>query len=234
MTSSEETPASNEPEPADSGAQAPIPDTPPVPAVPPGEPAAPVPAPASAPPASEAPRSEIITPPVLPAGGQRRASTGRPRPVASGATTRILVSPGSLALAAGLCVFLSVCLTLAILGLANRGLTFATRSDITTLKTSVDGLKAQVERQETDLDGMRTRVETIERMAGQTAALQQAAAALRGELDNRSADLENLRAAVDALQKQLAQVASQNSAFEAFRAGLRRLLDQLPSQGTNP
>ena len=92
----------------------------------------------------------------------------------------------------------------------------------------VEELKAQVDRQETDLNGLRARVDAVEKLAARTTVLEQAASALQSELDKRTADLENLRGLVGEAQKQIAQVVTQSGAFETFVAGLRGVLNQLP------
>ena len=184
-------------------------------------------------------RAEVLGPLALPPRARDDESEDEPEeddeddPGAPYAPTRLVVSPSWLALAGGVCVFVSICLTLAVLALANGGLTFATHGDLTTLKTGVDALKAQVDRQETDLGGLRARVEAAEKVAGRTVAVEQAAGALQTELDQRSSDVEGLRAAVADMQKKIEQMAGQNSAFETFVAGLRSLLNQLPAQGTH-
>ena len=144
--------------------------------------------------------------------------------------------PGWLALiiAVAISVFFSTALTLGVLGVANRGLVYASPSQVLSQQSRLDTLQSRLDTQEKDLNGMRARLEAVEKLSGRTTALEQAVQTLRTDLDKRATDVESLRVVVGEAQKQITQVVSQSSAFEAFINGLRNLLDKLPPSGTNP
>ena len=170
------------------------------------------------------PKSEPKAPAALPPGPAPKA----PRQPAAPVRTWIGVSQRGLILAVLLGIMLSVALSLGILAIANQGLSYASRSDAVALNVQVEALQTQVDRQEADLNGLRARVDAVEKLAARTTTLEQAASTLQSELDKRSAELDNLRGLVGDAQQQIAKMVLQSGAFETFVAGLRGVLNQLP------
>gem|GEM_PF-5752051 len=149
------------------------------------------------------------------------------------ATGGFWAQPGWLALgmACLLTALLSMILTLGVLAAANGGLVYASPSQVLALQSRLDGLQTRVETQEQDLAGMRSRLDAVEKLAGRTTTLEQAAQTLRSELDKRAAELDTLRGAVEGAQKQLTQMVTQSAAFETFISGMRNLLDSIALPG---
>lgn len=141
--------------------------------------------------------------------------------------------PGWLALglAVLLSIILSTALSLGVLAAANHGLLYASPAQVLALQAKLDTLQTRLDTQEQDLAGMRARLEAVEKLAGRTTTLEQAAQTLRSELEKRTADLETLRGVVSAAQKQIEQVVTQSSAFETFISGMRNLLANIPLPG---
>jgi cell division protein FtsL len=210
-------PVENEPAPPETPAPAPEP-LPPLP----GE------APAAAKPAvedktiihiqtQEAPKREE-TPPVA------------PPPAAVGFWAR----PGWLAVAlvglASSC--LAVVLTLAILGLVNRGLSYAAPADVSALQSQIDTLKTRVDSATQDLAGLRARVDQLEELAARTTELERMALDLQAEIDKRVTQAEELKGAVEDVQTKIADVITQSKAFQSFVDGLRDLINIFPKGQT--
>lgn len=145
-----------------------------------------------------------------------------------------LERPGWLALglAVLLSMVLSAALTLGVLAVANRGLSYASPADVKALRSQVQTLQGRIDAQDQDLAGLRARLDAVEKLAGRTTLLEQAASGLQSELDKRAADLDTLRSTVDSAQKQIEQVVTQSAAFDKFIAGLRGLLQNFQPSGS--
>ena len=143
------------------------------------------------------------------------------------------VRPGWLALVLAILfsVILSTTASLGTLYAQNKGLRYASPSEVQALQAKVDALQTRLAAQEKDLAGMRARLDAVEKLAGRTSTLEQAAADLRAQLEKRGVDLDTLKGVVSDAQKQIEQVITRSSAFETFINGMRSLLDKIPLPG---
>lgn len=129
---------------------------------------------------------------------------------------------------------LSVSLTLGVLALINRGLSYASPSDVISLQAQLDTVQARVEAAAQDLSGLRARVEQLEELAARTTALERLAQNLQAEIDKRVSQAEELRTSVEDVQKRIAEVVTQNSAFQDFVTSLRDTLNKIFPGGETP
>jgi hypothetical protein len=195
--------------------------------------AAPTPAPVDAPAAAPLVEKAIIHIPTKeePKNTEPPASAPpeSPRPPAG-----IWARPGWLAVAlvglASSC--LAVVLTLAILGVTNHGLAYASPADVSALQAQVDTLQTRVDAAEQDLSGLRARVDQLEELAARTTALERMALDLQAEVDKRVTQAEELKGAVEDVQNKIAAVVTQSKAFQSFVDGLRNLLNVFPKGQT--
>jgi hypothetical protein len=127
---------------------------------------------------------------------------------------------------------LAVVLTLAILGVTNQGISYASPADVSTLQAQVDTLQTRVDAAAQDLSGLRARVDQLEELAARTTALERMALDLQAEVDKRVTQAEELKGAVEDVQTKIAAVVTQSKAFQSFVDGLRDLVNIFPKGQT--
>ncbi len=119
---------------------------------------------------------------------------------------------------------LSVIASLGILVAVNGGLEFVSPREFMTLKRQVDGLTAQVNRIDSDLDDLYLRMENLESLSGRLGQLENNLAKLQKRIDNNDAQFEELSTGVDDLAEQVKEVQTETNSFSNFLDGLRKLL----------
>jgi hypothetical protein len=127
---------------------------------------------------------------------------------------------------------LAVVLSLAILSLVNRGLSYAAPADVRALQAQIDTLQTRVDSATQDLAGLRARVDQLEELAARTTALERMALDLQAEIDKRVTQAEELKGAVEDVQTKISDVITQSKAFQSFVDGLRDLIDIFPKGQT--
>jgi hypothetical protein len=115
-------------------------------------------------------------------------------------------------------VVLSLALSLGILYMVNNTLVFAPAGQLSSLETNIH-------QTQNDLRVLQDRVSAIEDLSGRVAGLEQQTKAIGKDLDTVNQDLTGLDKSVTDIQ-QRARV------FDTFLAGLRSLIDSLPTQDT--
>jgi competence ComEA-like helix-hairpin-helix protein len=150
-------------------------------------------------------------------------------------------SAGLLALA------LAVALILGLLNAINGGLQFATPAQVADMSRQMEGVNRQAAVLEQDLEGVRTRLDNLERLSGRLEAVEETSVQLQADveelgtqadaLEKRMDDLDqrmdDLDQEMDDLVTQVETLQGQTSRFQGFLDGLRTLLgDLLESEET--
>jgi hypothetical protein len=123
-----------------------------------------------------------------------------------------------------LSLILSVIASLGILVAVNGGLEYVSPREFMTLKRQVDGLTAQVNRIDSDLDDLFLRMENLESLSGRLGQLENNLAKLQKQNDINDALLKELSTGVDDLTEQVEEVKTETNSFSNFLEGLRKLL----------
>ena len=133
---------------------------------------------------------------------------------------------------------LAIIITLGIIASFNHGrLTHASPAQVTALQNTLIGLSDQSARIETDLDGLRTRIDNLEALSGQINDIEDEVVTINTEISTLQTDLANTQAQYDeisaeiqTLNEQLEILQAQNNQFDDFLQGLRNLLNGLYSE----
>lgn len=132
-------------------------------------------------------------------------------------------------------LFLSVCLSLAILGAANGGLRYGSKNQILLMESEIAGLTAQLNEQEQDLAGLRSRMQALEALDSRVSSMEQESTALSQEIEAQTSEVQAMREELQATQDELEKIAAGSRDFQTFLQGLAELLSKLQStQETTP
>jgi len=121
----------------------------------------------------------------------------------------------------------TIVLTLLILASINGSLKFATGAQYRTLQTEVSSLTEQVNTMQQDLDGLRTRVNTLEGLGERTVALEKNQQQLSADMKNASQQVIAMQSEVTALAKKVTQQEERTQRFDTFLKDLQTLLSNL-------
>ncbi len=130
---------------------------------------------------------------------------------------------------------LALVLSLAILaGINNGGLQFALPGEVTNLNVRLDGLLDQAQVLQSDLNGLRARMDNLETLGGRVDNVEAATTELGRELEATGQQITTLNEEAAALGQQIGAVGEQVSAlegeneqFRTFFGGLQELLNQV-------
>jgi len=128
----------------------------------------------------------------------------------------------------------AILLTLVVLIGINGSLKFATGSQYRTMQREVSQVSTQVTTLQQDLEGLRSRVDTLESLGERTVALEKAQEQLTIELKTASQQVTAMQNEVETLNKKVDQQEERTRRFEAFLQDLKTLLENLfaPQGGT--
>ena len=136
------------------------------------------------------------------------------------------VAAGSL-----LSLFLAIILSLGILGLTNSGLSYVTdaegRQQTARLEEELQVLNSQAETMQQDIDGLRTRIDSLERLSGRISTLEENAVTLREDIDLNTAQLQDFETSLEKLSEDTARALEMGAKYESFLEGLKNLLTEL-------
>ena len=121
-------------------------------------------------------------------------------------------------------VLLSVIASLGILVAVNGGLEYVSPREFVTLKRQVDGLTAQVNRIDSDLDDLYIRMENLESLSGRLGQLENNLAKVQKQIENTDTQFEELSSGVGDLAEQVEELQTDTTSFGNFLDGLRKLL----------
>ncbi len=121
-------------------------------------------------------------------------------------------------------VILSVLVSLGIIIAVNGGLEYVSPREFVTLKRQVDGLTAQVNRIDSDLNDLYIRMENMESLSGRLGQLENNLAKAQKQIEDSDAQFEELTTAVGDLAEQVEELQTDTTRFSNFLDGLRKLL----------
>ncbi len=140
-----------------------------------------------------------------------------------------------IAIGSGVIAFiLAVALSLGLLVAINGGLQFVNPAQFVVLNNQVNGLNAQANTLQQDVDGLRTRLDNLEALSGRVNTLEQDTQQLRGDVDSAASQLntvdqqvQDLSGQVTGLTSDVKDLQTQTGRFQSFLDGLRELLTNL-------
>lgn len=184
---------------------------------------------------AEAATAEIIDLPAQESVRAEEPAEETPAPPESPAaeTLSVLRKPINPWMAAGvvglISLFLSVCLSLAILGAADGGLRYGSKNQVLLMESEIAGLTAQLNEQEQDLAGLRSRMQALEALDSRVSSVEQESTALSQEIEAQTSEVQAVRKELQATQKELEKMAAGSRDFQTFLQGLAELLSKLQS-----
>jgi hypothetical protein len=122
---------------------------------------------------------------------------------------------------------LAILLTLVILASINGSLSFATNAQYRTLNRELSQLTEQANTLQKDMDGLRTRIDTLEGLGERTVALEKAQTKLAADQKTASQQMTALQAEVTALNEKITKQEERTQRFETFLKDLQTLLGNL-------
>jgi len=131
------------------------------------------------------------------------------------------------AIMAAIALFLSVCLSLAILGAANGGLRYGARDGLMLLQSQVDGLSQRMQAHEKTVADLQSRLNQLQELDPRIGSLEQESAALNQDLETLSTELQKTSQDVQAVQSALETMSQSSRDFQTFLQGLSELLSGL-------
>jgi len=142
----------------------------------------------------------------------------QPKFITRGCTFWLIVGVSTVA------VILSVIASLGILVAANGGLEYVSPREFITLKRQVDGLTAQVNTLDSDLDDLYIRMENLESLSGRLGQLENSLVKVQKQVENADTKFEELSTTVGDLAGQVDELQTDTTRFSSFLDGLRKLL----------
>jgi prefoldin subunit 5 len=135
--------------------------------------------------------------------------------------------------AAVIAFFLAVVLSLGILTAINGGLEFATPADVAEVASQADALSLQIDALESDLKGVRTRLDNLERLSGRLDQVEEASAGAQASVEAMGTQVEALQdevaefgRQVEDFDEEMETLRDQYARFQAFLDGLLELLNE--------
>ena len=129
----------------------------------------------------------------------------------------------------------TILLTLLILGAINGSLKFATGAQYRSLLREAEQLAALVSTTQQDVDGLRSRVDTLEGLGERTVALEKIQQQLAADLETATQEVAEMQTQVDSLSAQIEVQEQRTSRFENFLKELQNLLIVLfAAEGVTP
>jgi prefoldin subunit 5 len=121
--------------------------------------------------------------------------------------------------------FVSILLTLGILSMINGGLNFITTAQFNTLNRQVDNLNSQAKTLATDLDGLRSRLDTLASLSGRINTVEKDTQAIHTQLDDTAKQFTQIQDQIGTLKQSIQDLQKNNQNFKNFLDGLRSLLN---------
>ncbi len=109
----------------------------------------------------------------------------------------------------------------------NGSLSFATSAQYRTLNRELSQLTEQANTLQKDMDGLRTRIDTLEGLGERTVALEKAQTKLAADQKTASQQMTTLQAEVTALNEKIKEQEGRTQRFETFLKDLQTLLGNL-------
>lgn len=131
-----------------------------------------------------------------------------------------------------LTLIVAVAITLGILIAANGDLRYVNPNQFAILNRQVEGLNAQANTLQQDLDGLRGRVENLEGLSGRVSGVEENLTTLQTEFENIADRMNDLNDEISTLTGELEDLKADSTRFQSFLEGMRSLLEEtLTPQG---
>lgn len=124
--------------------------------------------------------------------------------------------------------FVSILLTLGILSMINGGLNFITPAQFNTLNRQVDSLNSQTKTLGADLDGLRSRLDTLDSLSGRINTVEKDNQAIHSLLVDSAKQLTRIQDQIGTIDQSIQDLQKNNLNFKNFLDGLRSLLNSAP------
>lgn len=124
-------------------------------------------------------------------------------------------------------LMLSVFLTLGILGVVNRGLSYVPVRDYKDLRVQVDTLTNESEALRQDVDALQERMDSLETLSGRVTELEDSTESMVEDVDTVMERMDELESKVQAYDDTIADLEQRTSTFQQFLEDLRTMLIQL-------
>ena len=154
-----------------------------------------------------------LTPPA-PAPPQPRANPLTRRELLAWVTATALVT-----------MFISVLLTLVVLSAINGTLLYVTPAQYNNLSRQVDALNGQVKTLSTDLESLRSRVDTLSSLSGRLDTVEKDAQAIHTQLDDSAKLVKEIQDQISGISQSILNLQKSSQTFQNFINGLRDLLN---------
>lgn len=181
--------------------------------------------------AAEEPDAETAAEPLVePPPPAEEPRTGRTQPVAVAAARGLSLSDVILvsAITSLLSFLLAVFLTLGVLLLVNRTLSYAPVQQVNGLELQLEQLQEQAGTLQSEVSGLRTRLDNLEALSGRMNTLENENRTLQDAIDGFRDRVNEIGSQADRITTTLESLSQENSTFQRFIDGLRNLLNQSP------
>lgn len=133
-----------------------------------------------------------------------------------------------------LSVLLAVVLTLGILALVNGGLDYVSPGQLSDMQRQVQTIEGQIGVLNQGIDGLSTRLDSLEALGGRVADLESKTDSAAKEVADLKAELSDLEETVGEMEKQVEVLSKQYGIVESFLGGMQDLLNNLMPENAVP
>jgi competence protein ComEA len=116
-------------------------------------------------------------------------------------------------------------LSLGFLALLNGGLSYARPAQISQLSRQVDGLNAEAQTLQQDMDSLWARIDNLEGLSGRVGAVEKAIDGVREDVGAVQTHVDALGSQLDELDVALSELQTRTNRFQGFLDGLRELVE---------
>ena len=124
-------------------------------------------------------------------------------------------------------LMLSVFLTLGILGVVNRGLSYVPVRDYNDLHVQVDALVNESEALRQDVDALQERMDSLETLSGRVTELEDSTQSMVEDVESVAKRMDELESQVQSYDDEIAGLQQRTGTFQQFLEELRTMLIQL-------
>ncbi|MGB2954781.1 MAG: helix-hairpin-helix domain-containing protein [Anaerolineales bacterium] len=143
---------------------------------------------------------------------------------------RVPISQGSLwgsLLRNGITALIAVLVTLVVLGSINGSLKYSTGTQYLTMQREITQIATQLDSLEENMNGLRTRLNTLESLGERTAALEISQEQLTVDVKDTNEQVADMQAEVSNINEKISHYEERAQRFETFLLDLNTLLDNL-------
>jgi DNA uptake protein ComE-like DNA-binding protein/prefoldin subunit 5 len=126
-----------------------------------------------------------------------------------------------------LVMILSVVIALSILAIANGGLRFGSLQQVSNLNEDLQAIQTQAQVLGQDVEGLRTRVDSLDTLSGRIITLESKVDALNVNVQDLTSQINTFQTQIDSINSEITLIQENNQRFEQFLNGLNQLMGQL-------